>query len=97
MQESMIRLNLDLPNKKFRFDLDAIMKQYTKVAQYNCKHIQWESDVYVLKEIKSNYIDDRSKAEFHRLYKALRQIKDVDSYHNIHLEKPYEIIKLLHL
>lgn len=58
--------------------------------------MSWKGDVFVIKALKSHYIQDHSKEDFRRLYKGLKKIVDVDCYHNVHLERPYDIIKLLH-
>lgn len=97
MQESMVRLNLDLKNRRFMYNLEVIIKEYLKLAYYGSKSISWEGDVYVLKALKAHYILEHSKEHFRQNFKGLKKIVDVDCYHNIHLEKPYEIIKLLHV
>lgn len=61
IQESMIRLNLDLSNRRFVYNLDAIIKEYWKATTFNVDSVEWDGDVYVLKALKSHYINDHSK------------------------------------
>lgn len=68
----MVRLNLDLTNRKFIYNLDVIIKDYIKLCEYGCKSSQWPGDVHVIKALKAGYVLDHSKKEFKQLYKNLK-------------------------
>ena len=61
IQESMVRLSLDIPNKKFVYNIETILKDYLLLASYGCKETQWKGPLYLLRALKANYVTDFSK------------------------------------
>lgn len=56
-----MKLNLDLQNRRFVYNIDVIRKDYLRLCSYECKSLDWSGDVYVIKALRAGYVIDRSK------------------------------------
>lgn len=90
----MMKQSIDFKNKKWRFNLDALVKGYDELIDFSIQKADWKSPIYAIKALKSAFMNDHSKAELRRIYPNMH-IQDVDCYHNIQSERPdvvYDII-----
>lgn len=96
-QLELAHFNIDLQNRRFKCNLKGIVSNYNRIISYGCKATTWRGDVHVIQALRSQFITEQSRKDFTRLYRGLRNIVEVDCGHNVHLERPEEITRLLHI
>lgn len=45
-----------MQNRKFKFNLGSIIKEYNKLCEYECLKTDWRGEVHVLKANKASYV-----------------------------------------